>query len=635
MISNQFIVRPTKTFHVLDEIPENFDVAFLMLNVHGWTLDIGSLVFRRRTLEKKIRHTAKPVDLKSREESRTEFFTKVISLAQAKILNSEWTEYTFRSILSHLKSFFDWLDSEEICEAMATSENRIAAIASYVEFKRAVVRRNENKAHTAKIQINSVSQLIDQIFEGESVLSHLRMPEDNRNFAGTEPPRESDMGKLLSLCSMHFTGISNFVLNFSPYPYLLEMPSYLGWQKNSLWINPGLPSYQAPHTIEIQGEAPKCFNRSEGRICTHEERRSRSPGIKSHDAHIRRELRHYSELLAASNKDPRHLHRLREAYSAMCSFLVMFAAVTGAPFQVIEKLEWSDSYLTKAEIQGFKQIKFRAQNKEVSYPITTVFLVHFEKYLKLREFVLGTRTCKFLFFSFGTDGCAGDPKPVRWMHYHGHMRSLRMRIDPNLPWLLNRKLKSAKSDWLVRNADISTTALVLQNTEQTVKKHYAAGSATQALSEMGSYFRNQTKVIKWARETIDGQHASPIGNCSNHQAPERSHDKDFGPEPNCQDAEGCLSCGRYYLHADEIDVRKLFSYQYVSRMAAHLSSDVAFTDSFSQVNTRIAELVQRIEKRSEKHRLMVIRVREEVFTEGLISAYWQHKTEMLIELGLL
>ena len=64
-------------------------------------------------------------------------------------------------------------------------------------------------------------------------------------------------------------------------------------------------------------------------------------------------------------------------------------------------------------------------------------------------------------------------------HLFGQLRM----IDPQLPKVTPRQWRAAKSDWLIRNKDPATAALLLQNSERTTLRAYAAGSESTHMQE--------------------------------------------------------------------------------------------------------------------------------------------------------
>lgn len=613
--------------------PVEVDIANMILVTEGHRADLGSLAFRKRSRVSRTRTSIhNQVDLSSKEKSRIPVLKILVSSLAESVRLGELKPKTAFGTLHYIKQFFDWIDNNEIVDALVSPERARKTLSLFCGYVLERLRSGEIVQQTANVIQLTICKFIDLVFEDQSYYLLNRIPPAKNPLSGTEPPPEQSLGKLLSLCTMHFNGIANFVLDVLPYPYQLKLPSYLGWERDYLWIIPSTPPFQAPHAIKDGIARPITFNQVEGRLSTIEEMRALSSRKEPLDAHLRRELKIFEERIHTANADKYFHARISAADFAMGSFIVLFAAATGAPFSVIESLEWSEEYLSKSDVQGFKQVKFRAQNKLVSYNISSVFVDQLKLFCKLRDYLLKGTQYKYLFFGRTT---TGKIRKLNWGDLDRHMDSLK-RIDPDVPRILNRQLKAAKSDWLIRNTDIATTALVLQNTERTVQKHYVAGSPTTAAVELTNYFEKKKAVLREARSQFENAKASPLGNCQEEGNPKPIDHNDKSVQPDCVGEDGCLFCEKYFLHADEIDIRKLLSYQYVNQLSAHLSGgEDNHICVFKSINERVDELLRKIESSSDELLKLVAIVRKEVFDEGIVSEYWKERIDMLIELGVL
>ena len=72
----------------------------------------------------------------------------------------------------------------------------------------------------------------------------------------------------------------------------------------------------------------------------------------------------------------------------------------------------------------------------------------------------------------------------------------------------------AKSDWLIRNTDIATTALVLQNSEKTVLASYIAGSETRHWEEMSNFLNQVSNAVQEKRDKTENITIRAVGGCS-------------------------------------------------------------------------------------------------------------------------
>lgn len=112
--------------------------------------------------------------------------------------------------------------------------------------------------------------------------------------------------------------------------------------------------------------------------------------LKKGDARIKKTfLGNIDNDMDQANADQYHQSRILAASLAQQSFIMLFCANTGMGASQIAQIEWVDQQFSVVrEKQGFKTIKYRAGNKEVSFLITTSFIKIFTKYLKLRDHLL-------------------------------------------------------------------------------------------------------------------------------------------------------------------------------------------------------------------------------------------------------
>jgi hypothetical protein len=205
------------------------------------------------------------------------------------------------------------------------------------------------------------------------------------------------------------------------------------------------------------------------------------------------------------------------------------------------------------------------------------------------------------------------------------------RIDPQLPKIMPRQWRAAKSDWLIRNTDPSTAALVLQNAEKTVLKSYTAGSETVHLEEMTLFLDKVSAVVVENGKVIEGSINCAVGVCSSYGAPHQISGE-IAVQPDCKEQEGCLFCDKFKVHADEQDTRKLLSCRYCLQQSAHLAgSEERIQSMLGPILDRIQVILDEVSRRDET---LVLRVTREVEVDGELAPYWSRKLEMLMDLGL-
>ena len=161
--------------------------------------------------------------------------------------------------------------------------------------------------------------------------------------------------------------------------------------------------------------------------------------------------------------------------------------------------------------QGFRTIKHRAGSAYVEFHITNHFLPYFRQYIKLREWILqGVKAP--LFFTLDK-----KQKPKKMDDSLAFKLRLKLeKFDIKIPTA--REWRAYKSDWLIRTTDIATASLLLQNSEETIVRHYAAGSKIRADEEMTTFLKKlHEKVVE--PKTIPTTDIS-VGQCKEYRVPE-------------------------------------------------------------------------------------------------------------------
>jgi hypothetical protein len=299
----------------------------------------------------------------------------------------------------------------------------------------------------------------------------------------------------------------------------------------------------------------------------------------------------------------------------------------------VSKMSWNDDFKVGRRSRGFCEIKGRANGRAVSFHIGSKFVAKFKAYLRLRKFIMKKAgSCDSLFFSVRRSG-KYKAKQLRDDPLVNLFRILK-QLDPSISTIKSRQWRAAKSDWLIRNTDIATAALVLQSSESTIAESYMAGSEVQAAEELGEFFaRLPSIILKNSDEPADTSTPNLVGACTNFGHPEKDAHTEHNPD--CRQPEGCLYCVNFRIHADEKDIRKLASCRFCIGKTAHLSdSPEHFNSVFGDVLSRIDGLLEEIGSISDPHRALVDSIVEQVQEEGRLDPYWERKMGSLLFLGI-
>ncbi|MEW8052017.1 MAG: hypothetical protein AB2784_08290 [Candidatus Thiodiazotropha endolucinida] len=593
--------------------------------------DIGALCYLQRSA-KRTGRLHRPVDLRSLNKQRCRIIADVIKYLAERLEHSGTSRSTLSELATSFIAFIDWCDISDHQNVLDSNQNAKAGFREYVWYLQERIRRGEIKPTYAYGLQQAVLQVISDLLNIVDLEEGINLVIGYRNnLDSTNPQDNADSGRVLALCDALFEGLSEFVLNNLPYPFSLKVPATLNCNNNQLWVMPIHVWCMPPHLRSQQAKnAPRnlawdyqngCIQTFDNIIHRYSSKYAAENGIN-----------HAHKTLADANSNTHHYSRLSRATTASSSFFQLFLANTGMNLESATTLVWHSDYEIVQSRQGFRQIKARAGYKSTSFEIQTKFVKKFKKYLKLRSYLLRDDTCDLLFFSRGRT-FIGKPTRLPDSLTTNFSRVLR-NIDPLIPNFGARQWRANKSDWLLRNHDPGTTATLLQNKEQTVLKHYSAGSESRATEEMGKYFEHLSLLRNGECEpsgTID----SAIGKCSRFGEAEAT-EVDPPVPPNCYQPEGCLFCKRYLLHADEIDARKLVSFRYCISQTAHLSAcSDHFESIFGPVKYRINVILDLIKNSGKKEADMINRIISEVEEDELLSPYWADKLCMLIELGVI
>ena len=633
--ASNYKIRPIKIVDLplgVDEVLLNPEQAIIRLP-NGKSCDIGGLCYLKAEPIKdykqgtsRYQKRGRLVQLESLSETRRYQVRKLIEHISDQLLYSGRRVETIKDFVSRFIAFMRWADEGNFHDVLDSAENAKNVVNIYAQFLKEKFLRNEISLIHAARQQTSVVNFLSEFFE-EDNFSHgmflLRVIRHTNTT--THPPSEDAQTRLLALCNALFDGITSLVIDRKSYPYKLTLPEFLQLPNNLLWLFPAESWFKRPEIALEQRKMCLGFNYLTGELNTiNEIKRLRGHSLRGDEKII---VEAQSNIDAA-NSDFRDSQRMHVGTVALNAFVVLFLAQTGMNWAQLINLTWSHDYNIESERQLFRTIKWRAGGKECFFELPSSFMSLFKRYLQLREFLLGNQSCEWLFFKLGERGL-GSPSQIKGtLHYF--YKSLK-KIDPDLTEIHSRQWRAAKSDWLIRNTDISTTSLVLQNTEKTVLSSYIAGSETKQWEEMSNFLNQVSDVVRDKREKTKNIILRAVGGCSSFGEPSPAS-KATSIASNCIEPEGCLFCDKFRIHVDEVDIRKLLSCRYCVRKTAHLVGDQEIYQKLIQpILNRIEDIITEIAKHNKD---LLEKIRYEVDEEGELESYWRRKLEMFMELGV-
>lgn len=618
-------IRPDEVNALSDEdIP-----SVLLVLPDKSTLDVGAFCFRRRL--KRLR-TVDRLALMVKESSLdTQRMIPIKRLLSCLCNALQWEGIRHTTVMGrfrHYSKFFEFCDENGFEGALYDTRVANIALEAYVQFVSDEWRRNRivsSYGHDLQYDARAVMQAVHSDDEFGNSLKIIQTSSQSANI--TTVPDEEDQGKVLALCQTIFDGFFELSCGFAPYPYRLELPRYLPWPRHHIWIFAkknwhnkfALPSYRESNHI-----GHVAYDYATGRIVSAEEAEllcNPGNGIER--------VREAENKQCSANLNRRDPVRLRAASVAHNVFFILFLSNANMNFNDARELSWSKDHDFQTENQNFRSVKWRAKGRNCKFEIDSVFLPVFKKFLRVREFMLNGSECDTLFISLGKSRNE-SPHGVAPGFLSATYKTL-LQIDPELKKVMSRQMRVKKSDVALAISDVPTTAAVLQNSEATVIRRYTGGSETMHVQQMTSYFEafsEGARIIVGRDETVVG---IPSGNCRN--IGDVGLLNESAPiKVNCENAEGCLFCKSFRLHADREDARKILScIQYVQFVSVS-AKDIEEIDSVHEkIIGRAEELLQIIEQHAPG---TVGAVREDV-DEGNLTAYWQAKVEMLQDVGVL
>jgi len=602
---------------------------------NGNTVDIGALCYLEREIpssfsdktKRRAKGKGRKVNLNSLNEDRKYAVAKLSRHISDELSYSGQRPETVRDMLNRFMPFMDWADNNNYENILTDVRQARLAIYDYVKSLRERVNSNSISVNSAARQQFTILKLLEGFYDEDNLSHGINLLRTNAAAKiQTTPPDEKIQSKILSLCESLFSNISNFILDFRKYPYSLEVPEFINFSGNRIWIFPTTMWFKSPHILNHRARG---YNYETGRIATLQEIQSIPKFSKIPDVNHTIAIKGAKYRIERANNNLHDIHRLHQGMNALNFFIILFLAETGMNWAQLVNLTWSNDYGTSVSRQGFRLIKWRAKNRDVFFELPSSFLPKFKQFLLLRKYLLQGFECEWLFFQ---RGCKRTSEPSQIKGSLSYTYNILKKIYPDLRVVRAREWRAAKSDWLIRNTDPSTTALILQNSEKTVIESYAAGSETSQIEEVSSFLDEISKIVLSNSTRIKGGTNQSLGTCSDYGLPLQTIVQ-ANIVSNCKNPEGCLFCDKFKVHADETDTRKLISCRYCIQKTAYLAvNNQHYEDCILPVLTRINKILDEIAVRDFN---LVKSITTEVEEYGELDSYWSRKLEMLIDLGLI
>ncbi|SEK10173.1 hypothetical protein [Paraburkholderia diazotrophica] len=198
--------------------------------------------------------------------------------------------------------------------------------------------------------------------------------------------------------------------------------------------------------------------------------------------------------------------------------------------------------------QTFREIKYRAGGKEVTFTVSLGFMPKLKTYLALREkYVVQDADCDALFIvghSARQRRLTGLPGQFL-VHLYKRLDTLGIMLSR----ITARQWRAAKQDWAVSNHDPVVAARLMGHSLATALRSYSNGTDAAHKAEMGAFLASVEKTVLKPGSDPTGSIRSAVGVCIEFHKPAPIA-ASVTVQPDCRSTAGCLFCEQYRVHAD-------------------------------------------------------------------------------------
>jgi hypothetical protein len=333
--------------------------------------------------------------------------------------------------------------------------------------------------------------------------------------------------------------------------------------------------------------------------------------------------------------------RVELGMKAQYAFIQCFRIMTRINNAELIKLTYTDDFKKERDVlaQEFYEVKFRANDRPVSYRIQTKGYSVFKKYLILRDQLLEGKDCPYLFFSLGEKNI-GTPGQISRQHTDKHHQFLRKMgfVQPKSKALKDQELRNLNTRFL-RKLGFSPKGVADNNNHSlgVADQVYADNSLEEQVAELDNFFTAIESVNENNKKLSKNKTRSIVsGSCAEKSARSIPIIKSPPFTPDCETPQGCLFCIYYVCHADEEDLRKLLSLKFVIGLIREKTIDFDFSDEiYALLELRIDYILDQISKKTEVSRKLVIKMTKAVLNDGVLTAFWDNRLDYYEEMGLI
>lgn len=324
--------------------------------------------------------------------------------------------------------------------------------------------------------------------------------------------------------------------------------------------------------------------------------------------------------------------------------LMTFISATGTNLSVVQELEiHTEKVVPSTQGKRYSGTKGRADGKEVYPEFGVDYAPVFKKIMDLRKWLLNDRESHLVFPYETQKGEIGSVEPISIIN----LKKLFGVVLPNTSWVTPTQWRKGVGTEYIKlsGGDTILTSEKLGNTESVVRTHYSRPSMEDTAVELTAFFDSvystairRTRSLSEIPVTVieDSEHPSniPTGHCDRpeeHRPVLADGFTSFAPVPSCGEPTTCLFCVYFGVHADEQDVRRLISLEYLLKASKGSMANEKYIERYSPMLHRIDEVLSEIGKISGL--TLVASIRAEV-ESGKLDKFWEIHFNTFVSVGL-
>ena len=589
--------------------------------------DIGQICYLTRDTSNTQR-TRRTFDHTSFSSERARIVRLLVTQLSERLTLGAMRPNTVYLALRVVLEFVNWADKQGLHQVLCDEKATADAVHRYFREKREQVSLGNLSRNTVGHNQRNLLASLREFFGNDDFCANARALSSAQDASvPTAVPDSESQAALLAWADALFSSISTLVLDFKPYPVRVTTA-----RGDSLCL--------VPHTHDRSEGADshglRGWNLETGVPRTREELTTRMAGAGAKNPRQRSWAiaRLTAKYLTAANEDARSPIRRAHASMAAVCFAALFLAETGVNRAQLLAMKWSPELaasLQDASVvrQKFREVKYRAGGKEVTFTVSLGLMPKLKAYLALREYLVQGANCDALFIVVehrAQRRLIGLPA-----HFLAQLYSRLDTLGIVLPRISARQWRAAKQDWAVSNHGPVIAARLMGHSLVTALRSYSNGTDAAHKAEMGAFLASVEKTLLKPGNDPAGSTRSAVGVCIEFHKPAPIA-ASVTVQPDCRSTEGCLFCDQYRVHADAADIRKLLSCRHCVRLVSGRAGSIEQYDrSFGAVLRRVDFLLDELRKRDAA---LVDQIGQDVDIDGHLDAFWSAKLDQLYELGV-